>query len=62
MLVVTLHNTSDLADVSDYHFEVWVTTATGKKRLVEVGDVVGHVRADGWKALVQRVLDETSTS
>jgi len=58
MLVVTLQNISQMSEVSDYHFEVWVTTASGGKKLIEVGDVLQHKRSDGWKVLVQRLLNE----
>lgn len=56
-LVVRIRNVSDLADVSDYVYDVLVGGDTHHKVLA-VGEVIGHRRSDGWKALVQRVLDE----
>lgn len=58
MLVVTLQNMSNMAEVSNYDYEVWVTTTKGTKKFIAVGEIKEHKRSDGWKALVQRVLDE----
>lgn len=46
-LIVTLRNISDLAKVSDYHYE---TSVNG--RCIEQGIVRGHHRADGWDGLM----------
>jgi len=52
-LIVAFRNISNLADVSDYEVQVFVNT----KRLY-VGEVNDHKRADGWKALVKKFVDE----
>jgi len=59
MLVVTVQNMSNLAEKSNYHFEVWVTTVAGKKKLIAVGDIEEHMRSDGWRKLIHRVCDES---
>lgn len=46
-LTVTLRNLSDLAEVSDYHYE-----ASVNGRCIESGIVRGHHRADGWDGLM----------
>lgn len=60
-LIVVLTNKSGLAPVSDYNYEVLLGdgTISGSKVLAR-GGVVGHRRDDGWKKLVQRVLDEAA--
>lgn len=55
MLVVTFRNLSDMAPVSDYEYEVWVTTTDGHKKVLEAGTITGHTRADGWRVLLQRL-------
>lgn len=57
MLAVTFRNISELADVSDYEYQVLV--GGGKHvRTLETGYVKNHVRADGWQALVEKFLKE----
>lgn len=64
-LILVITNTSELAAVSDYEWYVSITlshrdnpgVAVGE-RVIETGIVRGHVRADGWAALVQRLLDQ----
>jgi len=46
-----LRNVSGLAPVSDYAFEVRIND-----RVIASGTVTGHWRADGWEALVSRLL------
>lgn len=60
MLAVTFRNISDLADVSDYEYEVLVGGGN-HVRVIESGLVTGHVRADGWEELVKRFLDDRQT-
>lgn len=56
-LIVTLVNVSDLADVSDYNYEVLVGDGTiARSTVLATGRINGHRRMDGWSALVQRVL------
>ena len=60
-LIIIIENRSDLAAVSDYSYIVRVGdgTARGSREIVS-GMVEKHTRADGWKPLVQRVLNESS--
>lgn len=46
-LTITLRNVSNLAEVSDYHYEVSINT-----RVIESGLVRGHNRSDGWDGLL----------
>lgn len=46
-LTVTLRNLSDLAEVSDYHYE-----ASVNGRTIESGYVRKHNRSDGWDGLM----------
>lgn len=58
-LIVVLTNKSALAPVSDYNYEVLVGDGTPDgSDLIARGQVKAHTRSDGWKALVQRLLDE----
>jgi hypothetical protein len=57
-LILVLVNKSELAPVSDYTFEVLVGDGSKERsRVIAAGKVEQHRRADGWQALVQRVLD-----
>lgn len=58
-LIVVLTNKSNLAPVSDYDFEVLVGDGTTSGSMVIArGKVEGHRRDDGWKKLLQRMLEE----
>jgi hypothetical protein len=58
-LIVVLTNKSNLAPVSDYNYQVLVGDGTpARSTLVASGEIRGHERIDGWKKLVQRVIDE----
>lgn len=58
-LIVIATNQSKLAPVSDYTVEVLVGDGTVEgSHVIAVGAVNGHTRADGWRKLIQRVLDE----
>lgn len=46
-LTITLRNISDLAEISDYHYE-----ASVNNRVIEQGFVRGHHRSDGWDGLM----------
>lgn len=46
-LTITLRNISNLAEVSDYHYEVFINTTC-----IESGYIRGHKRSDGWEALM----------
>ncbi len=54
----TISNVSELADVSDYRFELMEVAAPGGFGVSEKGVVVNHKRSDGPWRLVGRVLDE----
>lgn len=59
-LVVIIRNVSALAPVSDYEYVVRVGDGTPERsQQIAEGKIQRHARADGWKALVQRVLDES---
>lgn len=52
-LIIALRNITGLSDVSDYEYGVYIN-----ETLLEKGSVFGHKRAEGWAALLQRLLDE----
>jgi hypothetical protein len=58
MLSITVQNTSNKGELSDYHFEVWISTVFGTKKLIEVGDVIGHTQNEGWEVLIAKLLGE----
>lgn len=57
MLALTFRNISNLAEVSDYEYQVLIG---GEKavRVIEQGVVQGHIRSDGWEKLVRKFLEE----
>lgn len=58
-LIVVITNVSKLAPTSDYNYEVLVGDGTDAgSASIAHGKITGHQRSDGWKKLVQRVLDE----
>jgi hypothetical protein len=58
-LIVVLENISSLAPVSDYNYQVLVGDGTSPgSRTIASGQVIGHIRDEGWQALVQRVLNQ----
>lgn len=57
-LIVVITNVSQLAPISDYNFEVLVGDGSPRSLTIRKGSIKSHTRADGWKALVQRVLDD----
>lgn len=59
MLVLEIRNISQMANISDYEYEVWVTTIRGTKKIIAKGTIEKHIRSDGWKQLVRRILDES---
>lgn len=58
-LIVVLTNVSNLAPISDYHYEVSIGDgmAAGSKTIA-YGTIEGHVREDGWQHLVQTLLNK----
>ena len=58
-LILVFVNKSDLAPVSDYNVEVLVGDGSpARSKTIAAGRIVGHTRADGWKVLVRRFLDD----
>lgn len=51
-LIIMLRNLSNLAPVSDYEY---IVSLNGRHE-IERGIVRGHVRADGWPALVRQLI------
>jgi hypothetical protein len=57
-LIIILQNVSNLAPVSDYNVRVLVGDGTVERSTVlYAGEVKGHARDDGWKALVRAFMD-----
>ena len=57
-LIVVLTNKSKLAPISDYNYQVLVGDGTVERStVIAQGQVIGHHRERGWRALVQRLLD-----
>lgn len=53
MLILKITNVSNLSETSDY---VWAAYVNDKK--IASGEVKGHFRPHGWKALVEKVIAE----
>ena len=60
-LILYATNISKLAAVSDYTYEVLVGDGTrdGSTSITH-GTLKGHHRADGWKELIQKILNQTA--
>ncbi len=58
-LIVVIQNLSQIAPVSDYRYEVLVGDGSIRSKTIAKGEIKAHTRDDGWKALVQRLLDES---
>ena len=58
-LIIVLHNISNLAQVSDYRYQVLVGDGTAERsKVLAAGTVLRHERADGYKALLRALLDD----
>lgn len=58
-LILILTNKSALAPTSDYNYEVLIGDGTVERsKTLARGEIKRHVRADGWKVLVRRVISE----
>jgi hypothetical protein len=56
-LILIFTNKSDLAPISNYNYEVLVGDGTPERsKIIVSGAIMGHPRADGWQALVERLL------
>jgi len=58
-LILVFQNISNLQERSDYDVQVLVGDGGPNSAIISKGMVINHARSKGWKALVQRYLDET---
>lgn len=57
-LIVVIQNTSNLAALSNYRYQVLVGDGTVERsKVLASGVITGHERAAGWQVLVRRLLD-----
>lgn len=57
-LIIVLQNISELADISDYRYQVLIGDGTSdRSHSIAGGTLQGHRRADGWLELVKLLLD-----
>lgn len=57
-LILVFQNISDLAEVSDYKFEVLVGDGTpSRSRTIDSGYVRGHTRSEPYDVLVRKLID-----
>ena len=60
-LIIVLTNKSNLAPVSDYKYQVLVGDGTPEgSHTIAAGVVKGHRRDEGWKKLVEMLLEKES--
>lgn len=52
-LIVVLRNISGLAPVSDYEYQILVNEVE-----IAAGTVHNHLRAEGWKALLRKLVEQ----
>ena len=58
-LIIVIRNTTQLAPISDYEYEVLVGDGTAERSLVlEIGTLKGHVRDEGWRKLLSMLVDK----
>ena len=58
-LIVVIQNMSKLAPISNYHYRVLVGDGTPERStLLAEGEIHGHVRREGWQALLKRLWHE----
>ena len=56
-LILVFVNKSNLADVSDYDVQVMIGDGTPERsHVIKTCRIEGHRRADGWEALVRRLV------
>jgi hypothetical protein len=55
MLIITLQNISQVDEIADYQWSVYVN-----KSLIAEGQVKGHDRTAGWQKLVSQMLEEAA--
>lgn len=59
-LIVIARNISELASTSDYDYKVLVGDGTSEgSHIITSGQIKGHKRSDGWKALISRIVEES---
>lgn len=57
-LILVLTNISGLAPVSSYRYDVLIGDGTPlRSTSIAHGELHGHARDTGWRALVQKLLD-----
>ena len=58
-LILVLVNKSELAERSDYTYQVLIGDGTPERsQTLERGVVKGHLRSKGWELLIQKFLKE----
>jgi hypothetical protein len=45
--------------ISNYEYKVMVTMKDGGIKIIAEGEIKKHMRSDGWRKLMQRVIDES---
>lgn len=61
-LIIVLTNISSLAAVSDYNYEVLIGDGTpARSTTLAHGTLKGHTRSDGWKRLVEQLLNKETS-
>ena len=62
-LIIVLVNTSGLAEISNYRYEVMVGDGSpARSNIIETGVIEGHVRAEGWRVLAQKLIDHETVN
>jgi hypothetical protein len=52
MLTILIHNDGTGTEkVGNYTYEVWIN-----REVIEKGDITGHVRKNGWRELVHKLI------
>lgn len=59
MLRIDIRNLSHLNRKSNYEYKAMVTMKDGGIKIIAEGTVEGHIRENGWRALVRQILDES---
>ena len=57
-LILVITNQSNLASTSDYNYQVLIGDGSPRSKTIAQGRILGHVRADGWQTLAQRLIDQ----
>jgi hypothetical protein len=58
MLIILIHNDGTGTDrIGNYTYEVRIN-----QKVIENGDITGHVRKNGWRELVHKLMDRSEKS